>query len=149
MKNWHLPVEVVVGRGTVCVGHRVSSALAGGDGDVSRSCVFCTCVPFSSAGCCFLWSLSAFADKITHKQMKFILCSDCPSICTHQSHWNRLHFQTSFLAELAVVYFILELSLFSFLSFTYIGFLIYLLSPYQIDFHTQSTSRGVESSLRF
>lgn len=80
--------------------------------------------------------LAFLADKITHKQMwnsfyAQIVSLICTSITLKQIHI----FKISFLAELAVVYFILELSLFSFLSFHRYWFLnLYLLSPYQIDF---------------
>lgn len=134
MKNWHLPVEVVVGRGTVCEGHRWARLAV-----VMEMCeaVFSVSVCHSvQLDVVFCDHLALLADKITHKQMwNSFYAQIVPLICTSIT-LKQIHiFKISFLAELAVVYFILELSLFSFLSFHRYWFLnLYLLSPYQIDF---------------
>lgn len=98
----------------------------------------------------FCVHLAFLADRITHKQMwnsfyAQIVLLMCTSITLEQMHV----FKISFLAELAPVYFILELSPFSFLPVHPYWFLnLYLLSPYQIDFSYPKHLWRQESGLR-
>lgn len=152
-ETWHWPVEVAVGElqsvsywsggRRVTWNHRALYSRCGwerscpacalrellGGWDL-RSCVFCVFLCSSvQLDAVFSVRLAFPADKITHKQMwNSFYAQIVPLIRTSITLEQTHIFKISFQAELAVVYFILKLSPFSFLPFHCYWFLNLYLS---------------------